>query len=310
VGRNSTGIGLRSSRPWPTQAASTLPPRRLPELYGKVSKDLDELERTLGHQLFERSNRGLELTAVGEDILRSARSMADSVQTIIDCANDRSPTISSSARAKASRLLAGAPPPELLSLSPTSASVPQGSSDDAQPGSEGDGDIAIQFEQPSAANVVSRQLGWLHYILYAAPSYCAARRASAMSDLQAHAVPEAVRRRVSAGSWRAAAAWGAILPNTMETDAGTILMEACASGAGIAALPSYVSQFDDRLTPLTHIKPLASLASGWPTPSGAQHGGECSPCCTGSGRALIRCATPVSGKSMCRPNAKTMIGRH
>ena len=39
---------------------------------------------------------------------------------------------------------------------------------------EGDGDIAIQFEKPTAANIVSRQLGWLHYILYAAPSYLAA----------------------------------------------------------------------------------------------------------------------------------------
>ena len=45
--------------------------------YGKVSKDLEELERALGHRLFERSNRGLELTAVGEDILRSARNMAE-----------------------------------------------------------------------------------------------------------------------------------------------------------------------------------------------------------------------------------------
>jgi molybdate transport repressor ModE-like protein len=27
--------------------------------YGKVSKDLEELERTLGHQLFERSTGGL-----------------------------------------------------------------------------------------------------------------------------------------------------------------------------------------------------------------------------------------------------------
>jgi DNA-binding transcriptional LysR family regulator len=36
-------------------------------------------------------------------------------------------------------------------------------------------------------------------------------------------------------------------------------MEACASGAGIAALPSYVSEFETRLVPLVHIKPLASL---------------------------------------------------
>ena len=59
--------------------------------YGKVSKDLEELERTLGHQLFERSSRGLELTNVGEDILRSARNMADSVQSIIERATESAP---------------------------------------------------------------------------------------------------------------------------------------------------------------------------------------------------------------------------
>ena len=59
--------------------------------YGKVTKDLEELERALGHQLFERSKRGLVLTGVGDDILRSARNMADSVQTIIDRAGEREP---------------------------------------------------------------------------------------------------------------------------------------------------------------------------------------------------------------------------
>ena len=71
--------------------------------YNKVSKDLEALERTLGHQLFDRSNRGLELTAVGEDILRSARSMADTVQAIVDRAGKLAPTNSSSVLVKASR---------------------------------------------------------------------------------------------------------------------------------------------------------------------------------------------------------------
>src|ERR1700755_676630 len=57
--------------------------------YGKVTKDVEELEHALGHQLFERSNRALVLTGVGEDILRSARTMADTVQTIIDRASEK-----------------------------------------------------------------------------------------------------------------------------------------------------------------------------------------------------------------------------
>ena len=36
-------------------------------------------------------------------------------------------------------------------------------------------------------------------------------------------------------------------------------LEACAAGAGIAAMPSYVSEIEDRLTPLTNIKPLATV---------------------------------------------------
>jgi DNA-binding transcriptional LysR family regulator len=36
-------------------------------------------------------------------------------------------------------------------------------------------------------------------------------------------------------------------------------MEACASGAGIAVLPSYVSEFEDRVVPLLGIKPLGSV---------------------------------------------------
>ena len=114
--------------------------------YGKVSKDLEELERALGHQLFERSNRGLELTVVGEDILRTARSMADSVQTIIDRANDSAPDqLVICAREGIASYWLARRLPELLQLEPdvrlfikvlpTTPNL-----------AEGDGDIAIQFE--------------------------------------------------------------------------------------------------------------------------------------------------------------------
>jgi DNA-binding transcriptional LysR family regulator len=228
--------------------------------YGKVSKDLEELERALGHQLFGRSNRGLDLTAVGEDILRSARSMADSVQTIIDRASDRSPEhLVICAREGIATYWLARRLPELLQLQPE-AKVFLKVMPTTPNLADGDGDIAIQFEPPGAANLVSRQLGWLHYLLYAAPSYLAKYgEPKSMSDLQAHQCLRLASEAYQPESWRPAAAWGSILPNTMETDGSSVLMEACASGAGIAALPSYVSEFEDRLTPLTGIKPLATL---------------------------------------------------
>ncbi|HOY79930.1 MAG TPA: LysR family transcriptional regulator [Hyphomonadaceae bacterium] len=235
--------------------------KALSRSYTKVSSDLDELERALGHQLFERSHRGLELTAVGEDILRSARSMADSVQAIVERASERnSDRLVICTREGIATYWLARRLPELLSLQPD-ARVFLKVLPTTPNLADGDGDIAIQFEKPAAANLVSRQLGWLHYILYAAPSYLAQHgEPNAMSDLQAHQCLRLSGAEYQPESWRqAAAAWGAILPDTVGTDAGTVLMEACASGAGIAALPSYVSQFDDRLTPLTHIKPLATL---------------------------------------------------
>lgn len=229
--------------------------------YGKVSRDLEELERMLGHQLFERSSRGLELTSVGEDILRSARNMADSVQSIIERASERAPDhLVICAREgiatywlarRMSELLALEPDMRVfLKVLPTAPNL-----------LEGDGDIAIQFEEPSASNIVSRQLGWLHYILYATPDYLKRfGEPKEMADLRAHQCLRLSGKEYQPSSWRpGAAAWGEILPNAMETDTGTVLMEACASGAGIAVLPSYVSEFEDRVVPLLGIKPLGSV---------------------------------------------------
>jgi DNA-binding transcriptional LysR family regulator len=133
----------------------------------------------------------------------------------------------------------------------------------------------------------------------------------AMCDLQAHQCLRLSGAEYQPGAGGSpAAAWGAILPNTMGTDAGTVLMEACASGAGIAALPSYVSEFDDRLTPLIAHQAACQSSLLAHLHRACATWRRASPCCTGSGRALIRRGTPVSGKSMYRPNAKTMIGRH
>jgi DNA-binding transcriptional LysR family regulator len=37
----------------------------------------------------------------------------------------------------------------------------------------GEADIAIQYEAPTAPNLIAKQLGWLHYVLYASPAYLA-----------------------------------------------------------------------------------------------------------------------------------------
>jgi molybdate transport repressor ModE-like protein len=229
--------------------------------YNKVTKDIEELEYVLGRQLFDRSSRGLNLTGVGEEILRSARTMADTVQTIIDRANEKATEqVVICARDGIATYWLARRLPELTDLHPQIRVILK-----VLPTTpnllEGDGDIAIQFEQPTAANIVARQLGWLHYIPYASQDYLALHgEPTSMSDLHAHQILRLSGEEYQPENWRASApAWGAVLPNTMETNTGTVLMEACSSGAGIAALPSYVSEFRPALVPLVHIRPLATL---------------------------------------------------
>lgn len=229
--------------------------------YGKVSSDLEELEHTLGHQLFERSNRGLELTPVGEDILRSARNMADTVESIIERASERSSDeIVICAREGMATYWLARHLPELLQIQPEARIffkvLPR------TPNlAEGEADISIQYEMPSVTNVVSRQLGWLHYILYASPSYLALNgEPQEMSDLQKHQILRLHGEEYQSDRWQSAAsAWRQILPNTMTTDTSTVMVEACVAGAGIAAMPSYASECELDLTPLVNIKPLSTV---------------------------------------------------
>ena len=228
--------------------------------YNKVSKDVEELEYALGHRLFERSHRGLVLSDVGEDILRSARAMADSVQAIINRANDNEAgqVVICTRDGMASYWLARRLP-ELLQMQPQ-ARVAFNVLPTTPSLVDAECDISIQFDQPTAANVVAKPLGWLHYIPYAAPRYIARHgEPASMFELQKHHCLRFSAEESRPESSRSTPAWDAILPSAMETNTGTVLMEACASGAGIAALPSYVSEFNSELVPLTQIKPLATF---------------------------------------------------
>ena len=229
--------------------------------YNKVTRDVEELERALGRQLFERSNRGLELTAVGEDILQSAHTMADSVQTIINRANDNTPgqVVICSRDGIASYWLARHLP-DLLEMQPQ-AKIAFRILSTTPSLLEGEGDISIQFEQPTAANIVAKQLGWLHYVPYASHSYIARHgEPESMFDLKSHRCLRLSEEGNAAESWRMSAPqWDALIPSAMETNTGSVLMEACASGAGIAALPSYISEFERDLVPLNYPKPLATV---------------------------------------------------
>ena len=70
---------LKSSRPWPDSAESTGPPRDLNTVQSNVTTRLRQLEEELGARLFDRSRRGVALTAAGQRLLPYAYRVRDEI---------------------------------------------------------------------------------------------------------------------------------------------------------------------------------------------------------------------------------------
>lgn len=230
----------------------------------KISRDIEELEHSLGQALFTRSTRGMELTTIGAVVLKSVRNMADSARAISTHINEVSED-------ETCRVVIAAH--DAIATYWLARHMP--AFHQAHPGIEimlkvvqetpnvagGDADIAIQYEAPTAPNVIARPLGWLHYILYANPEY-----------LKIHGTPETMfdmgRHRFLLHSgynkqidlWQEKTpAWLQVLARSVQSNSSTVILENCASGGGVALMPTYVSEFERRVQALKHIKSLAAI---------------------------------------------------
>lgn len=227
----------------------------------KVSRDMEELEQGLGQELFIRSTRGMQLTPLGADVLRSVRNMADSARAIGVRVQevDQSRTVTIATHDAMATYWLARRLPELYQIQPT-LELNIKVMFDTPNLVAGDADISIQYEAPTAPNIIARQLGWLHYILYASPSYLSEYGTpETMFDLGRHRFLSHTGYIKQRESWAAKTpAWMEILTRSCQSNSSTVLLEACAAGAGIAPMPSYVSEMDSRVVPLVHIPPLAS----------------------------------------------------
>lgn len=230
----------------------------------KVSRDIEALEYELGQELFVRSTRGMSLTAVGNVVLESVRNMADSARALstnVLALTQGSParTVVATHDALATYWLA----PQLSAFHSENPGVELALKvgfETPRVGEDGI-DIAIQYEEPRGPNLISRPLGWIHYVFQAADGY-----------LSVHGVPEdrfaLGRHRLlhhegynkQPEQWEAKLpAWQQIMPWLVTTNSSTVLIEACARGAGIASLPSYLPSVEPRLRPLLHLKHVAKI---------------------------------------------------
>lgn len=227
----------------------------------KVSRDMEELEAAIGQELFIRSTRGIQLTPLGADVLRSVRNMADSARAITARITEVE-TIPNVVIATHDAIATYWLAPRLASLllEHPEINVTIKVVQDTPNLFAGDADISIQYDAPTAPNLIARQLCWLHYILYASPQYLAQNGVpESMFDLGRHKFLTHTGYLKQPEAWAAKTpAWLEILRRSFQSNSSTVLLEACASGAGIAPMPSYVSDFDQRLLPLANIPPLAS----------------------------------------------------
>lgn len=230
----------------------------------KVSRDIEELERSLGLSLFTRTTRGVDLTEGGQLVLRSVRSMADSARAIstnvADLANAQRPQISIAAHEALATYWLAPRLPEFHQTNPGIAiniRVVQDTPDVAA----GDADIAIQYDAPTSPNVISRQLGWLHYVFYASRRYLDIHGVPQdRFDLGKHRMLHLVTYKKQQDLWAPKiAAWQDIMPWSVYTNSSTVTVESCAADGGIASMPTYMASLERRFLPLPHLGSLASV---------------------------------------------------
>jgi DNA-binding transcriptional LysR family regulator len=235
---------------------------RLSVSQAKVSRDMEELEAAIGKELFVRSPRGTQLTPLGADVLRSVRNMADSARAIGARIQevDQSRTVVIATHDAIATYWLGKRVSELYRVFPAlelNIKVVEETPDLMA----GDADISIQYDRPNASNVIARQLCWLHFLLYAAPSYLDELGVpETMFDLGRHRFLTHSGYRKQREAWGAKTpAWMEILTRGFQSNSSAVLLEACAAGIGIAPMPTYVSEVETRVVPLVHIPPLSSV---------------------------------------------------
>ena len=229
---------------------------RLSESTPTISRKIDELERTLGVKLFERSTRGVELTLEGRSVLTYVEMIAANANQMIAQTVKHDPTIGGGVRIIAGDGLGPywiAPKlgafldqnPNIRVKLSIDNTVPDLTEIDEPV-------IAVHLSPPTHHGVISNRLGTVHYIGFASPEY-----------LKQHPAPESLfeyykHRCILHPSyvWQTerwapkVSSAGRMTDFALVIDSGVAMLEACAAGAGIAIMPSFIASIDSRIVPL------------------------------------------------------------
>lgn len=228
---------------------------RLGESPPTISRKIDDLEKSLGAQVFLRSTRGVELTDVGKQVIRHVHSMADAAETL------RRETAATGALITGSITLRtgdGLGPywiaPRLSQFHKANPKIQvRLMVGEAEPDLHGqEAAISISFSDTRPHDVIAHRLGTQHYVGFASADYLAEfGRPETVHDYHKHRcilhtsyVHQVERWAPRMSEMRRMVDFAFI------SNSGTAITETCAKGGGVAILPSFMSVLDPRLVPL------------------------------------------------------------
>jgi DNA-binding transcriptional LysR family regulator len=218
-----------------------------------IGRRLSALERSLGVALFVRGPEGLTLTPMGVLLLPLAQKAANDMQAVREFVATRRNRVRLALPSGFVALFAE----DLARLARerpdiTLETVSGGQLADLQ---RGDADLALRIGPIRDPDLVARSLGEVGSSLYASPRYLQEHPAPPNPfnppDLRGHRIVAfgAELSAMPAARWLEANTGGATV--VLRTNEMTTMLEAAASGAGLALLPCMLADPDPRLVRLT-----------------------------------------------------------
>ncbi|MEZ5997942.1 MAG: LysR family transcriptional regulator [Hyphomonas sp.] len=236
---------------------------RLGESPPTVARKVDQLERDLKADLLVRSTRGVELTDVGRLALNYINEMAEAAGQMLTFASSKDHDVEGRIVLATGDGLGPywiaprlphfhAKNPKIQLRMRVSETVPDLNA--------GEADIAIQFTEPKATDVIARKLGILHYISFASDAYLANNALPAsLFEYYKHRciLHEAYVNQIERWAPKIAEL-KKMIDYALVTNSAATMIEVCANAGGIAVMPSYLGQVDERLKPL-HLPEIAPI---------------------------------------------------
>ncbi len=229
--------------------------RTLGESTPTVSRRINDLERELDTKLFQRSKRGVELTAAGKRLLDLVQKMQGLVETVGDQVAETDTAISG-----AVKIIAGdglGPYWVARHLPEFHRSVPKVQIDleiglAVEEVVHRQADLAIVFEKPTHPEIIAQRTGTLHYMCFASQAYIDEHgHPQSIFEFQNHKLLMHTAYVHQVERWsKNIKQLKDFIDYSIITNSGTALISLAQNSGGIAILPSYIAALKPDLVPL------------------------------------------------------------